>query len=679
MHPSHRHGFVRETPVRNRALLTLYTTTVAVPVSLQKPGHSIIDIDMCGLNPVYIASDGMFRFAFSDTDEKSRTNNTNLNTLPPLIESDIPLLLRPSYCQALLSLLSTDTQPAVAEQNNNNNYDTTNKSNQENAVPFGGDHDGHQLHTFDDPDIGHLINRLSAQCCRTPLDRAIVLHQFFGQQSLADLGRVVQCAATTTTSTAGDGADAVNRPPPPQLRQPMLPPNLMLFWPKKAYQKRVERFTRLLLSTFRTERQLEMAIEKCVIMRKNDLALYYLLNNDQLAFGGDAATAARGGDARLNAFRACTLSASFATEESRCLVKLTATNLIASNFVSEGIQLLSLIDQAFDALAYAKMSPQCDFVEIFMRYANHLATEAIGRQSLALSVREFALLGAMSCTVGTNCIMWTIRHKQQKQCAKVGDDGNAIEQHPVVGAVVARTLGQLWAKPILPVNHCIGHIEMGRLITGAENPVVLYVSGGNTQVISYLNQCYCIFGETLDIAVGNCLDRFARVLCLSNEPSPGHNIEQLAKQGTKFYPLPYAVKGMDLSLSGILSHIEKAAPALIRSGAYTAADLCYSLQETVFAMLVEITERAMAHSGAAEVLIVGGVGCNERLQQMMDTMVQERGAKLFATDERFCIDNGAMIAQAGWEMYRAGLRASLDQCTYTQHYRTGQVNVCWRK
>ncbi|KAL3070826.1 hypothetical protein niasHT_037802 [Heterodera trifolii] len=241
-----------------------------------------------------------------------------------------------------------------------------------------------------------------------------------------------------------------------------------------------------------------------------------------------------------------------------------------------------------------------------------------------------------------------------------------------VGAVVARTLGQLWAKPILPVNHCIGHIEMGRLITGAENPVILYVSGGNTQVISYLNHCYCIFGETLDIAVGNCLDRFARVLCLSNEPSPGHNIEQLAKQGTKFYPLPYAVKGMDLSLSGILSHIEKAAPALIRSGAYTAADLCYSLQETVFAMLVEITERAMAHSGAAEVLIVGGVGCNERLQQMMDTMAQERGAKLFATDERFCIDNGAMIAQAGCEMYRAGLRASLDQCTYTQRYRTDQ-------
>jgi tRNA A37 threonylcarbamoyltransferase TsaD len=71
---------------------------------------------------------------------------------------------------------------------------------------------------------------------------------------------------------------------------------------------------------------------------------------------------------------------------------------------------------------------------------------------------------------------------------------------------------------------------MGREITGARNPVVLYVSGGNTQVIAYSRQCYRIFGETLDIAVGNCLDRFARVINLSNDPSPGYNIEQEAKK-----------------------------------------------------------------------------------------------------------------------------------------------------
>lgn len=111
----------------------------------------------------------------------------------------------------------------------------------------------------------------------------------------------------------------------------------------------------------------------------------------------------------------------------------------------------------------------------------------------------------------------------------------------VAVAVVARTVAQLWKKPIIGVNHCIGHIEMGRQITGAQNPVVLYVSGGNTQVIAYLERRYRIFGETIDIAVGNCLDRFARVLKLSNDPSPGYNIEQLAKRGEKFLILPYVV------------------------------------------------------------------------------------------------------------------------------------------
>ncbi|KAJ2766953.1 putative tRNA threonylcarbamoyladenosine biosynthesis protein kae1, partial [Coemansia linderi] len=126
-------------------------------------------------------------------------------------------------------------------------------------------------------------------------------------------------------------------------------------------------------------------------------------------------------------------------------------------------------------------------------------------------------------------------------------------------ALVARTLSQIWDVPLVGVNHCVGHIEMGRAITGAQNPVVLYVSGGNTQVIAYSQQTYRIFGETLDIAIGNCLDRFARVLMLPNDPSPGYNIEQYAKRGSKFIELPYTVKGMDVSFSGILSFIEKLA------------------------------------------------------------------------------------------------------------------------
>ncbi|KAK2457441.1 putative tRNA N6-adenosine threonylcarbamoyltransferase [Trifolium repens] len=188
-----------------------------------------------------------------------------------------------------------------------------------------------------------------------------------------------------------------------------------------------------------------------------------------------------------------------------------------------------------------------------------------------------------------------------------------------VSAIVVRVLSQLWKKPIVGVNHCVAHIEMGRIVTGADDPVVLYVSGGNTQVIAYSEGRYRIFGETIDIAVGNCLDRFL--------------ILQLAKKGEKFIDLPYVVKGMDVSFSGILSFTEATANEKLKNNECTPADLCYSLQETLFAMLVEITERAMAHCDTKDVLIVGGVGCNERLQEMMRTMCSERGGRLFATDD----------------------------------------------
>lgn len=248
-----------------------------------------------------------------------------------------------------------------------------------------------------------------------------------------------------------------------------------------------------------------------------------------------------------------------------------------------------------------------------------------------------------------------------------------------VGAVVARMLSQIWGKPIVGVNHCIGHIEMGRVVTGAKDPIVLYVSGGNTQVIAYSMGKYRIFGETIDMAVGNCLDRFARLLNLSNDPSPGYTIEQLAKKGTQYIELPYTVKGMDVSFSGIITYLEKVGIEKLQRGECTKEDLCFSLQETVFAMLIEITERAMAHCGKSEVLIVGGVGCNLRLQQMMLDMLSDRDGRLCAMDDRYCIDNGAMIAYAGLLQFKEGNITPLMHSTVTQRFRTDEVWVTWRK
>ncbi|KAL1363338.1 hypothetical protein AAHE18_03G142200 [Arachis hypogaea] len=222
-----------------------------------------------------------------------------------------------------------------------------------------------------------------------------------------------------------------------------------------------------------------------------------------------------------------------------------------------------------------------------------------------------------------------------------------------VSAVVVRVLSQLWENPIVDVNHCVAHIEMGRVVTGAVDPVVLYVSGGNTQVIAYSMGHYRIFGETIDIVVGNCLDHFARVLTLSNDPSPGYNIEQLAKKGEKFIDIPYAVKGMDVSFSGILSYIEATTVEKLKNNECTPVDLCYSLQETLFAML--------------------------RLQEMMRTMCSEQGGRLFATDDRYCIDNRAIIAYTGLLEFAYDVSTPLKDFTFTQQFRTYEVKAIWRE
>jgi N6-L-threonylcarbamoyladenine synthase len=251
----------------------------------------------------------------------------------------------------------------------------------------------------------------------------------------------------------------------------------------------------------------------------------------------------------------------------------------------------------------------------------------------------------------------------------------------------------LWNVPMIGVNHCVGHIEMGRLCCKTPDPVVLYVSGGNTQVLAYANQRYSIFGETIDVAIGNCLDRFARVIGLPNDPSPGYNIEIAAQEFAAKYEiknelpplmveLPYVVKGMDVSFSGILTTVQQIAKERINKGDQSSLKkeaLCYALQETVFAMLVEITERAMAHTGQTDVLIVGGVGCNKRLQVMMQKMVEDRQkGTLCAIDHRYAIDNGAMIAQAGILALQFGKTTNMEDTWCTQRYRTDSDKIIWR-
>lgn len=242
-----------------------------------------------------------------------------------------------------------------------------------------------------------------------------------------------------------------------------------------------------------------------------------------------------------------------------------------------------------------------------------------------------------------------------------------------IGAVAARALSLIHKKPLVGVNHCIAHLEIGRLLTDAKDPVLLYVSGANTQIIAYDAGKYRVFGESLDGGVGNFLDSFARELGLGFPGGP--KIAALAEKGKNFIELPYVVKGMDVSFGGLQTNLKQK----LKSGKYTKEDLAYSMQETVFAMLLEVSERAMAHCNKNELLLGGGVACNKRLQGMSNTMCSERGSKCFILPNEFNVDNGAMIAWLGIVMHKAGIETPVENSEIKPYERTDDVDVTWRK
>ncbi len=318
------------------------------------------------------------------------------------------------------------------------------------------------------------------------------------------------------------------------------------------------------------------------------------------------------------------------------------------------------------------------------------------------------------------------------------------------GMRFTKELAKKLGKPIVSVNHCVAHLEIGTQgctprrcknllkapkdfkgkslqgakFTRATDPVMLYVSGANTQIISYIEERYRIFGETLDIGVGNFIDNFARLIGIGFPGGP--KIQELAEKGEKYIELPYKVKGMDIAVSGILTNlkqkierIDKGIPSHLTqklhspqareidkeiinkknndkkdisstksqqsastkfgAGQYTISDLAFSMQETVFAMLVEVAERALAHTGKTELLLGGGVACNSRLQEMCKIMCKERGAKFFCPPNNLLTDNGAMIAFLGEIMFRRGIKErNLESVDIKPIQRTDEVEVNWR-
>ncbi|CAI50626.1 KEOPS complex subunit Kae1/Bud32 [Natronomonas pharaonis DSM 2160] len=239
-----------------------------------------------------------------------------------------------------------------------------------------------------------------------------------------------------------------------------------------------------------------------------------------------------------------------------------------------------------------------------------------------------------------------------------------------IAGTAARSLAGTLSCPLVGVNHMVAHLEIGRHRSGFESPVCLNASGANAHVLGYHNGRYRVLGETMDTGVGNAIDKFTRHVGWSHPGGP--KVESHAEDGD-YVELPYVVKGMDFSFSGIMSAAKQA-----YDDGTPVADVCCGLQETIFAMLAEVSERALSLTGADELVVGGGVAQNSRLQEMLTQMCENRGAAIYVPEPRFLRDNAGMIAVLGAKMYEAGDIISIPESGVRPDFRPDEVPVSWR-
>lgn len=268
--------------------------------------------------------------------------------------------------------------------------------------------------------------------------------------------------------------------------------------------------------------------------------------------------------------------------------------------------------------------------------------------------------------------------KALKKAGKRPDDIDiiAFSRGPGLGpclrttATMARTLALSLNVPLVGVNHCVAHIEIGCLESGFEDPVTVYVSGGNTQIIAFAGGRYRTFGETLDIALGNMLDTLGREMGMKFPAGP--TIEAYAREGTSYYNLPYSVKGMDVSYSGMLT-----AATRLHTENVAMDNICFSVQETAFGMIAEIAERAIAHTKKDELLLTGGVARNERLTSILRGVSERHEIGFHRVSKSLAGDQGAMIAWTGIVQYLAGDILNVEDSTVLPRWRTDEQDIVW--
>ncbi|MFC7073907.1 bifunctional N(6)-L-threonylcarbamoyladenine synthase/serine/threonine protein kinase [Halovenus rubra] len=302
----------------------------------------------------------------------------------------------------------------------------------------------------------------------------------------------------------------------------------------------------------------------------------------------------------------------------------------------------------------------------------HIETEAYQPESGGIHPREAAEHMAEYLPKVAESVL----SKAQAQSDGRPVDAVAFSRGPGLGpclrlaGTTARAVAQRLDVPLVGVNHMVAHLEIGRHRSGLSSPVCLNASGANAHILGYRTGRYRVLGETMDTGVGNAIDKFTRHVGWSHPGGP--KVEQAATD-SEYVGLPYVVKGMDFSFSGIMS----AAKDAVDNGT-PVEDVCHGLQENIFAMLTEVSERALSLTGSDELVLGGGVGQNQRLQSMLASMCAQRGADFFVPGNRFLRDNAGMIAVLGSKMYAADDTVAIDASAIDSEFRPDQVPVTWR-
>ncbi|TMI39565.1 tRNA (adenosine(37)-N6)-threonylcarbamoyltransferase complex transferase subunit TsaD [Candidatus Bathyarchaeota archaeon] len=239
-----------------------------------------------------------------------------------------------------------------------------------------------------------------------------------------------------------------------------------------------------------------------------------------------------------------------------------------------------------------------------------------------------------------------------------------------IGATVGRALSSFLKKPLVAVHHGVAHLDIAMSIAKAHDPLAVLVSGGHTSILVHIGKRWRVYGETQDITLGNLLDMFAREAKL---PSPGGlSVSKEAMKGEKLIKLPYTVKGNDVAYSGLLT---AATSSLHRQG--NLADLCFSLQETAFAMLSEAVERSLVQTRRSEVLLAGGVAASSRLREMIGSIAEDHGASFHPVPVEYSGDCGAQIACSGRLAFESGITVSTSDSFVIPRWRMDEVDVPW--